>query len=386
MVDDATKTLRRLTAIVAIQWAGATLGLPLLPLYLEHRHGTPSVVGLVMASFFVAGVATQFYFGRLVDRFGRRRILTICLVAYGVASMFFVLPVDAAWLIGARAVQGACAGAIEVTALSAVAALFEESKRGRAVSRVLAAQLFGIVVGPLAGVAANVDQVGLAYFFTGVVSIAAAFVARRTNLGDREIHEGPLPAITMSRRFVGVLFAASANGLCVGVYEGCWSLLMHAHHASSLQIRLSWVVFGLPWVLLSRTGGWLADHADRKLIAALGLANGAFFLALYPHIHNNVVMLFLGSLESVGTSLSMPALASLMSQGALDRELGRRQGLMTMSSTASLAIAASVSGFLFSIDPALPFTIMAVISIAMAIMAVTWWRGVPGRVLDPVDA
>ena len=29
---------------------------------------------------------------------------------------------------------------------------------------------------------------------------------------------------------------------------------MHAHHASTLQIRLSWTFFGLPWVLLSRFG------------------------------------------------------------------------------------------------------------------------------------
>jgi hypothetical protein len=50
------QTLRRLTIIVAIQWMGATLGLPLLPLFLEHRGGVPTVIGFIMASFFVAGV------------------------------------------------------------------------------------------------------------------------------------------------------------------------------------------------------------------------------------------------------------------------------------------------------------------------------------------
>ena len=91
---------------------------------------------------------------------------------------------------------------------------------------------------------------------------------------------------------------------------------MHAHHASTLQIRLSWTFFGLPWVLLSRLGGWLADHANRRIVALLGLLNGAFFLALYPHIHSNDVILGLGSLESVGTALSLPSISSLMSQGA----------------------------------------------------------------------
>src|ERR1700689_2765571 len=90
-VDDmaqssAQQTLRRLTVIVAIQWMGATLGLPLLPLFLEHRGGVPTMIGFIMASFFVAGVLTQFFLGRLADRFGRRTVLVYSLIAYGIAS------------------------------------------------------------------------------------------------------------------------------------------------------------------------------------------------------------------------------------------------------------------------------------------------------------
>ncbi len=182
------------------------------------------------------------------------------------------------------------------------------------------------------------------------------------------------------RRLTGALVATSAAGLAVGVYEACWTLLMHAHHASTLQIRLSWTFFGLPWVLLSRFGGWLADHANRRIVALLGLLNGAFFLALYPHIHSNDVILGLGSLESVGTALSLPSISSLMSQGAADRELSRRQGLFAMSNTASLAAAAGVAGFLFTINTALPFTVIAITSAVFALSTLYWWRGVHGVV------
>ena len=144
--DPAQTTLRRLTVIVALQWMGATLGLPLLPLFLEHRGGTPSVVGVVMASFFVAGVATQFAFGHLADRFGRRKLLMVSLVAYGVASMTYLLPLAAPWFIVTRVFQGAAAGAIEVTSLSAVSSLFPEAKRGRAVSQIFAARFFSSAI------------------------------------------------------------------------------------------------------------------------------------------------------------------------------------------------------------------------------------------------
>ncbi|MGC2485966.1 MAG: MFS transporter [Acidimicrobiales bacterium] len=376
----AQSTLRRLTVIVAIQWMGATLGLPLLPLFLERRHGTPSEVGLVMAAFFVAGIATQFGFGHLADKFGRRLLLVASLVVYGVASATFLLHVGAPWFALTRAVQGASAGAIEVTSLSAVASLFPQERRGRAISQILAAQLLGLALGPVAGAVATVGDLGWAFFAAGVASLIAAVVALRTDLGDREYDPTPLPKLQWSSQLTGALFAASASGLAVGVYEACWSLLMHAHHASTLQIRLSWTFFALPWVLLSRLGGWLADHTNRRIAALLGLINGAFFLALYPHIHNNDVILGLGSLESIGTSLSLPSISSLMSQGAVDRELSRRQGLFTMSNTASLALAAGVSGFLFAVNPALPFTVMAVISVSMALTTLYWWRRVRGNV------
>jgi hypothetical protein len=69
-----------------------------------------------------------------------------------------------------------------------------------------------------------------------------------------------------------------------------------------------------------------------------------------------------------------------MSQGAADREFSRRQGLYTTSNTAALALAAGVSGFLFSINPAIPFTAVAAASALFALTTLYWWRRVPGHV------
>jgi DHA1 family multidrug resistance protein-like MFS transporter len=379
-VSSPNQTLRRLTLIVAIQWMGATLGLPLLPLFLEHRGGTPTLVGFIMASFFIAGVATQFALGHLADRFGRRKILMASLVIYGFASMTFLLPVSAPWFALTRAVQGAAAGAIEVASLSAVAALFSQAERGRAVSRIFAAQLLGLAIGPVVGVLASVRDLGVAYFITGILSLLAALQTMRTNLGDREYDPSPLPKLQWNRQLIGALVAGASGGLAIGVYEACWSLLMHQHHASTLLIRLSWTVFALPWVAFSGIGGWLADHGNRRFIALAGMVNGAFFLSLYPHIHNNILLLCLGPLESIGAALSMPSVSSLLTQGAELRELGRRQGLYTTANTASLAVGAGVSGALFTIDPALPFSVIATVSVLLASSTLWWWRDVRGNV------
>ncbi len=133
-------------------------------------------------------------------------------------------------------------------------------------------------------------------------------------------------------------------------------------------------------MLLARFGGRLADRANRRFVALAGLLSGASFLALYPHIHNNNLILVLGSFESIGASLSLPSVSSLMSQGAVNRELGRRQGLYTMTNTAALAIGAGVSGFLFAINSALPFAAIAVASGLLTTSTLYWWRNVVGHV------
>jgi hypothetical protein len=71
-----------------------------------------------------------------------------------------------------------------------------------------------------------------------------------------------------------------------------------------------------------------------------------------------------------------------MSQGAANRELSRRQGLYTTSSTASLALAAGVSGFLFTVNTALPFTLVAAVSLLLASTTLYWWRDVRGRITN----
>ncbi|HEV2427235.1 MAG TPA: MFS transporter, partial [Acidimicrobiales bacterium] len=258
--------------------------------------------------------------------------------------------------------------------------LFPQEERGRAVSRVYAAQLLGIAIGPVAGVAVSVRDLGAAYFATGILSLVAAAVTARTALGALDPETGPLPRVRWSGRLTGALFAAASMGVATGVYEACWTLLMHAHHASTLQIRLSWTFFCVPWVALSGVGGWLADHANRRAIVAVGAVNVAFFMALYPHIHSNVALLFLGSVESIGTSLTAPAAASLLTEGAAEREFGRRQGLSATANTGSLAAAAAISGALFSHSPVLPFTAMAIASATLGLSTLWWWRRVAGRV------
>src|SRR2546423_4744506 len=89
----AQRIVATLVVAVFVQGVGASAVLPLLPLYLRAHGTSDGLVGAVMGSFFVAGVATQYAAGHLTDRLGNRRVISGGLTLYAVASLGFMTSV-----------------------------------------------------------------------------------------------------------------------------------------------------------------------------------------------------------------------------------------------------------------------------------------------------
>jgi EmrB/QacA subfamily drug resistance transporter len=90
--------------------------------------------------------------GRSGDLLGRRRVFIAGLLVFVLASLLGGLATGQAWLITARAVQGAGAAMAAPTALSLIAVTFPEGpRRNRATAVYSAMAILGLVVGLLAG-------------------------------------------------------------------------------------------------------------------------------------------------------------------------------------------------------------------------------------------
>ena len=87
----------------------------------------------------------------LGDRFGRRRVLTIGLSVFAVASAAAALAADPVSLIAARAVQGAGAAAIMPMSLAVISEAYPPSTRGRAIGIWGAVLGIGGTLGPVIG-------------------------------------------------------------------------------------------------------------------------------------------------------------------------------------------------------------------------------------------
>ncbi len=392
--DQPLRLIRTLTLTVFLQWMGATSIVPMLPLYIRHLHGSDALAGVVMAAFFGAGVLSQYPVGRMADRIGRRPVLIAGLVAYGMASVSFLLPISAEAAIGLRALQGVGAGAATVASLAMIAGSVPLERRGRAFASIYGGELAGMAIGPLVGSVVGVHNMWAMFLASGLTSFGACVPALHVREAGDELEPGtaragsdgtvvPLSRVRITRSMTGALICAAALGLASGVYDICWTLLLVSRGASGLEIGISWTLFAVPFVLVAKPSGWLADHMDRRKLVLSGIGVSTVLCASYPFIHDVPALILLGGSEALGFAAALPAVQSLLTEGTAPSEVGRCQGMFATSQTAFTAVAAAVAGAAFAVASWLPFVTVASIVFTGLVVVAFIWRTVPGKVSRP---
>ncbi len=385
------RLIRTLTLVVFLQWMGATAIVPMLPVYIRHLGGSDALAGVVMASFFAAGVLSQYPMGRLADRIGRRPVLLAGLVTYGVASISFLLPISAYATIALRSLQGVGAGSATVASLALISSSVPVQRRGRAFATIYGGELAGMAVGPLVGSIVGVHDMWVMFLASGLLAIGACIPALgiqepgadgddragRTRASRASV---PLRRVRVGRSMVGALICGGALGLASGVYDICWTLLLLSRGASGFEIGISWTLFAVPFVLVAKPSGWLADHLDRRVLVVAGIGASTVFCASYPFIASVPALVLLGASEAMGFAAAMPAVQSLLTQGSAPSEVGRVQGMYATSQTACTAIAAAGAGAAFAVTSWLPFVAVASLVTIGLVAVVVIWRPVPGKV------
>ncbi|MGA8208309.1 MAG: MFS transporter [Candidatus Dormiibacterota bacterium] len=373
-----------LVAATAADALGATMILPILPLFVRHAGASFAEVGVVTAVFWAAGLAVRYPVGKLSDRIGRKGPILVSQLIYAAATAAFAVSPSPVWFIVLRAIQGAAAGAATLLAMAAVADFVPVERRGRAYGSLTAANMGGTIVGPLIG--ASLFQISLAATFlasafsalvvAGVIAISLPWL-RPTVLSSDE--DRPTLSLWRDPIIVGVTIASTAVGILIGMYDTVWSLLMHARHATDLEIGLSFTLFALPFTLGSWPAGWLADHMDNRwLIGISSLAAGCFAIT-YPFLPNPAWLIGLGIFEGIFTVTGTPARLAMLSRQVHPSQMGRVQGLYGSAQVGAAAIASLAAGALFGVSIALPFIATAVAMWLASLVLVPLWRGVDGH-------
>jgi EmrB/QacA subfamily drug resistance transporter len=126
----------------------------------------------VVEAYMLTLVSLLLIGGSLGDQFGRRRVFTIGLVAFGATSILCAVAPSVELLIAARALQGIAGALLVPGSLAIVAATFEGAERGRAVGTWTAWTGIATVVGPAGGGALVAALSWRAIFWVNIPLIA----------------------------------------------------------------------------------------------------------------------------------------------------------------------------------------------------------------------
>ncbi|MEQ9029454.1 MAG: MFS transporter, partial [Aggregatilineales bacterium] len=150
-LKSADRRLLTILMIVFVQIVGASMALPVLPLYAQRRFDmSPQLITLLVSSFFAAQFVAGPYIGRLSDRYGRIPILIISQIGTVISFLMLAYGQSIAILFFARIFDGITGGNI-VVAQAYVTDITPREKRTQSLGLIFAALGVGFIFGPAIG-------------------------------------------------------------------------------------------------------------------------------------------------------------------------------------------------------------------------------------------
>jgi multidrug resistance protein len=162
-----------------------SVAVPVLPDYATRFDASPTLIGLLFASFGLTLLVLSIPMGAVSDRIGRKGPMMFGLALLAVATLAFAYADSLAMLFVARLLQGAADGMTWIVGFALIADLYGPEERGRAMGLAMAGSSLGIIIGPvLGGWLYEIGGLRLPFLFVAALAVADllvfALVAPRT--------------------------------------------------------------------------------------------------------------------------------------------------------------------------------------------------------------
>lgn len=367
-MSDQFKRLIVLIAVATVDMIGGAMVFPLIPFYALKLHATPTTVGLIIASFFVAQLISAPLWGRVSDHYGRRPALLIGLTASTIAFFVFGFA-NAIWLLFAcRIVQGLGGGTTGVLQ-AYVSDTVPPEDRARSLGWLSAGTNVGTMLGPVIGSFAT----RFGHQWPGI--LAAGLCLTNAIFAWQWLPESKQPHVQASTRkpvWVGVWSVLrNPSGMVQRltlIYAvamlafSCLSSVLALYLSAEFGITETTIGYVFLYVgvfsVLMRSAliGPIVDRIGEPWSIRVGagvLVLGLFAYPLAPNLWSLAVIV---PLVPIGTSLLFPATTAMMSRHSDKSELGTTMGIAQTFAGVSRVVAPVLSTTLFQrISHGMPF-------------------------------
>lgn len=355
------RTLWTLLAGNALTMVGVGFFLPILPLLVSARGGSSLLIGVIFAAGVGGRALAQVPAGWLADRFGRRPVIVLSLLAYALLFPVYAVPLVPGAVIGLRFLHALVGGAYSPAAVALVADLSESAGRGGAFSRLRASDMAGLLLGPALGGAVAGLRLEAVFFAGALVCLGATGLmlwlpggTHRSGLRPacEEANSNPL-------RLLWLVLPVACMGMAIawvfGTYDAVWTLYITSRGATPFLVGLSFTTYALPIVVFAGVAAGLTDRLGPVRAGTLAVSAYGLLASAYPLVSNLPALILIGLAEGALTAAGNPALMAEVSRLAPPGAQGRTQGVYGATLNVAQVAGAVAGGALYGVRPAFAF-------------------------------
>jgi len=387
-------TVLMITAFVDM--LGLAMIIPLLPFYATKMGASATIVGVLIAAFSIAQLASAPIWGRFSDRYGRRPALLAGLIISAVAYVIFAYASTLWLLLLSRIVQGFGGGTIGVVQ-AYVADASDPNDRAKSLGWLSAATSLGAVVGPAIGsvlIRWGHHAPGIASaVFCVLVSIFAGIYLRESKDDTPITSEHEVVHQTGSGAIWSVIARPKEPAqrliwiyaIAIGAFYGTAPTLplILANRLPITEANVGFFVMYLGGMgVIVRAGilGRMIEWLGEPRLTRLGLVLLALGLALVAAVHSYLTLIIALTLMPLGTAFVFPCVTAMLSRVVPKRHRGLYMGVQHTFGGISRVVFPLAAGVAMDhLGLGFPFVVAGVLVLSTLLLTTSMERYAPSR-------
>ena len=314
--------------------------MPVLALFAESLGASPERIGVIVSVSTLTGVFLKLPSGALSDIYGRRLLLRIGVIAFGIPPFFYPFISDLNVLTLLRLFHGLATAIFAPSALATVAELYRE-RRGAALGTYTACTQSGALLGPfIGGYLAFAYGYSSAFLTAGLFGCAAIVLFYSLHLSPPppRLHDKGLASVwsEMWRGFSIVarnrkVLVTSSTDAAKMIANGALMAFLPLY---GISVGLNAGEVGLLFTIQSLTSfvskpimGRVSDRMGRQPLIMLGLLICAVTFVSIPHVSELALLLVLSAGFGFGEAVVSSSSSAFVADSSEFKTLGAGMGM-----------------------------------------------------------
>jgi DHA1 family multidrug resistance protein-like MFS transporter len=368
-----------------IAMAGIGLIIPIMPEYLGTFGVAGQALGFLIAMFSFAQFIFSPISGDLSDKYGRKRLIIVGLIIFGLSQLTFGLSTELWMLYASRFFSGLGSAFLVPPMMAFVADITTVKERGKGMGLLGAAMSLGFMIGPAIGGFLSKISLQFPFYIATAAALTAALISiialpntnqpQESTPETKKKHENlfqQLKRSTTTPYFV-MLIIMFVFSFGLANFQSTISLYVdHKYNYTPAQIAVIITVGGFVGVIVqSFVINPLFKRFGEMRVILVNLVIAAFGMIGILFVNTFFTILLVATVFFTATSLLRPAVNTLVSKLG-GKEQGFAAGMLNAYMSLGNMIGPALAGILFDINIIYPYIIGMIILLICFAIASVW--------------